>query len=138
VTRHSSWDDFRTVISFLWSDFHNVDTDGDSQNPASRQWTDLHILNRENSKETVDIMIETRSPLVFRVESKLESLAARIAFFLAEWCHGEVRTLDGCPVRDILALAGQEFSISAGMARARSSIWNKSTLANPYPNQEKT
>ena len=33
--------DFRLVITFLGGDSHNVDTDGNSHNPASRDWTCL-------------------------------------------------------------------------------------------------
>lgn len=126
--------DFRTVIAFLWSDFHNVDTDGDSHNPASRTWTYLYVQNRENESETLEIVHDGSSPDLFTVESDDVRLAARTAWFLAKWCDGKIVDSTEITALDAQRLAGEEFDLDAGMIRARNSIWNKSTLERPYPN----
>src|SRR6476620_4718467 len=82
--------DYRVVISFLWSDEQNVDTDGDSYNPASRTWTYLFIRNREPEDETIEIGSIEDDPLVLEIESELECLAARVAWFLATETGGDV------------------------------------------------
>ncbi|MCR9201762.1 MAG: hypothetical protein NXI04_24210 [Planctomycetaceae bacterium] len=74
--------DFRLVITYLWHDFFNVDTDGDSYNPASRKWTQLYIRNRQDDSQIVDIDPATDDPLILRVESKQEYLATTIASLL--------------------------------------------------------
>ena len=60
--------DFRVVIAFLWTEMHNVDSDGNSDNPASREWTELYLMNREKTSEVVDVSPVETSPLVLAVE----------------------------------------------------------------------
>jgi len=68
VTAPNDRPDFRQVIALL--NFENVDTDGDSDNPASRTWTWLHVQNRDEPYEEVDIYAKTESPLILEVDSE--------------------------------------------------------------------
>ena len=79
--------DFRVVLAFLWGDDHNCDTDGDSDNPASREWTCLYASSRERPGEVVDIFPQQKQPLVLGVESPIESLAAGAAYI--SWGRNE-------------------------------------------------
>src|SRR5215213_7425264 len=87
--------DFRLVITFLWGDFHNVDTDGNSHNPASHDWTELYCTNREAARERVDVFPAQDDPLTLRVRSEVPELAARVAYFLAAETNSMVAESDG-------------------------------------------
>ena len=129
--------DFRTVISFLWSDFHEVDSDGDSYNPASRTWTDLYLENRENEHETVDVTKEEEEPLVLRVTSPSRSIALGVAYFLVHWASGEILDAESrMPIKEKVVTDELEstFDLLTRVERAEQSIWNHSTLEKPYPN----
>jgi hypothetical protein len=123
--------DFRLVITFLWHDLHNVDTDGDSYNAASRTWTELYVMNREDSREVVEV--EARR---VRVRSATPWLAAAVAFFLAEE-GGVAVSRDGSVWLDRGELRGEVgvFDLDAAIARAAASVWRRATLADPYPNR---
>ncbi len=128
--------DFRLVIAFLWHDGQNVDTDGDSHNPASRNWTELYLCNRENSAEMVDISPAQQTPLILEVESELEVLAARTAYFLACQTRGQVFTAlgeSGQSPNCLLELMG-EFQVEGAMRRVEKSPFTRATIKNPYPN----
>ena len=89
ITTPNERPDFRLVIAFLWRDGQNVDTEGDSHHPASRTWTELYVQNREHKDEVVEVS-QYQLPLVLRIESEQQHLAARVAFFLATYCNGGV------------------------------------------------
>jgi hypothetical protein len=131
--------DFRLIISFLWGDFHDVDSDGDSSNPASRDWTWLSVRNRGQPAETVDIELVSTSTTCFKVEAGLSWLTAATAYFLAIESSGRVRAEQGTEwlERQTLTEHTANFDLDAAVARARHSIWRKATLANPYPNRTK-
>src|SRR5258708_19192620 len=84
VTAPKPRPDFRLVITFLWHDGQNVDTEGDCEHPASNDWTELYIANREQPTEpSVSVSAHQQSPLILAVESESEHTAARAAYFLA-------------------------------------------------------
>ena len=128
--------DFRLVVAFLWSEMHNVDSEGDSYNPASRDWTELYLKNREVPSEVVDIHPLQTAPLIIAIESESESLAARIAYFLARETNGQVAGQDGeyGAYEGLRTLLGARFDVEAAIRRADISIWRRATLENPYPN----
>lgn len=129
--------DFRLVITYLWHDLYKVDTDGNSYNPASRTWTQLFIRNRQDDSEAIDIVPAIEDPLILLVESQKEYLAARTAYFLAEFMStGIAETQDG-PFRKpttIQHALGAGFDVTEAMCRVQSSPFMESTLDNPYPN----
>ena len=129
--------DFRLVITYLWHDLYNVDTDGDSYNPASRTWTRLLVRNRQDESEVVYVNPATNSPLVLRVESEKEHLAARTAYFLAEFMSADIaQSEDGPfqPPETIRHAIGSDFDVAKAMRRVQSSPFIESALNDPYPN----
>jgi len=128
--------DFRLVITFLWADLHNVDTDGNSYNPASRDWTELYCQNRENKAETFNVAPASESPLTLEVESNLPELAARVAYFLATETSAVVSSELSGPWQEAAVLRESlgSFDLAAAEFRARKSVWREATLDDPYPN----
>jgi hypothetical protein len=128
--------DYRLVLTFLWDDDRNCDTDGNSRNPASREWTELYCCNRENAAEVFDVSPLNQEPLVLEVESPYEWVAARVAYFLAVESAGLVADKPdghyGGP--DMLISKLGEFDIEAGKERVRQSVFRGATLEDPYPN----
>lgn len=128
--------DFRLVISFLWGDFHNVDTEGDSFNPASQDWTWLYCQNRECESEIFEICPFSSHPLILSVDSSTPELAARVAWFLAKETQSEVALEPTGPWHDISLLENQvgEFDLPESTHRTLLSCWRRATLDDPYPN----
>ena len=130
--------DFRVVKAFLWSDAQNVDSDGDSYNPASREWTYLFLCNRDNAAEMVMVdKVASETVLVFEIKSSCEYMAARCTCFLAVQTYSDVaETLAGSAFRPnaLIEKMGAEFDPDSAMRRAEQSPFSHSTLENPYPN----
>ncbi len=115
---------------------HNVDSEGDSYNPASREWTWLYLQDREQLTSIVDVHSVGPEPLVLAVDSEQPGLAARVAYFLARETQGEVGTEPGVfgSADSLLSLLGADFDLPAALRRADASVWRLATEANPYPN----
>ncbi len=129
--------DFRLVISFLWGDMHNCDTEGNSHNPASREWTELYCQNREASGETFDVAPMLEDPLTLEVTSDDPALAARVTYFLVVETQGTwANNADGpfFGPEELQNALGEGFSLTEATQRARESVWRKATPDNPYPN----
>jgi hypothetical protein len=82
--------DFRLVLAFVWGDEVDTDTDGDSRPVDSREWTELYAQNRGRKDEVFDVLPAADEPLVLRVQSEHEWLAAAVAHLLAETTGGGV------------------------------------------------
>ena len=128
--------DFRLIITFLWGDFHNVDTDGNSHNPASRDWTCLYVQNRECEHEVVEVGPFSEHPLILQVDSPVPELAARVTWFLAKETNSKVAPEPTGPWQDISLLKSQvgSFDLTEAEQRASISCWRRATLEDPYPN----
>lgn len=128
--------DFRLVITFLWDEMHDVDSDGNSTNPASRDWTELYLINRELEAEVVDVTALQLEPLILAVSSDLEYLAARVAYFLGRETRGELLVENGgvASLETLVSRIGKDFDLGAALSRADESVWRRSTLSQPYPN----
>jgi hypothetical protein len=135
--KHTSFrPDFRLVLTFLWGDDRNCDTDGNSRNPASREWTELYCRNRENPAEVFDVSPVTKEPLVLEVESPHKWLAARVAYFLAVESAGFVADTPDGPYtapEELISKVG-DFDVAAAKGRVDQSVFQGSTLEDPYPN----
>jgi hypothetical protein len=127
--------DLRLVISFLWGDGHNVDTDGDASSPAARDWTELHMRSREREGEMVQVLAAEGSALLV-VESPLEELASRAAFFLATEAAASVAPSASGPWEhpSTLLLRVGSFSVDDAVQRAARSPFRGASLDDPYPN----
>ncbi len=135
VQPKTSRPDFRLVISFLWDDLHDVDTEGDSDNPASRSWTELYCLNRDLPEEAFDVKPVAGDPLTLSIQSEIPDLAARVAYFLASETGSMVASSISGPWYDPGWLGDKvgSFDLAKARERASRSRWRRSTLANPYP-----
>lgn len=128
--------DFRLVVTFLWEDFHNVDTDGNSHNPASRDWTCLYVQNRECEHEIVEVGAFSEHPLILQVDSQTPELAARVAWFLAKETNAKVAPEPTGPWHDVSLLENQvgSFDLIEAERRATLSCWRRAAPDDPYPN----
>jgi hypothetical protein len=124
------------VITLLWSEMHNVDSDGDSHNPASREWTWLYLKDRAHPQDIVEIHPVELEPLLLAVDSEQPTLAARVAFFLAREANGEVAIEPGAfsSPDSLLPHLGVDFDHAEACRRADRSVWRSATEENPYPN----
>jgi hypothetical protein len=131
--------DFRLVLTFLWDDQRNCDTDGNAHNPASREWTELYCRNRENPTEVFDVSPYSQEPLLLEVESPHEYLAARVTYFLAtatDGCIAEKPNGSFSLSESMIARMG-DFDLEAANERVRRSPYKRATLDDPYPNLRK-
>ena len=122
---------FTVVIAFLWSDGHNVDTEGNSYDPASRSWTELYIGNRECEEEFVEVFPQDEDAplLVLCVTSDHDEIAARVAWFLTTETAGTVAETPAGPFQSadvLIPRLGAGFDLQAAIRRAR-----ESPLASP-------
>lgn len=115
--------DFRLVLAFVWGDDVDTDTDGDSRPVDSREWTELYAQNRGRKDEVFNVLPENIEPLVLRVQSEHEWLAAAVAHLLAEFTGGGVSILPAGPfesAESVLARVGA-FDVPAAWERFRNS-----------------
>lgn len=136
VKPEGSRPDFRLVLAFVWGDDTRCDTDGNSHNPASRDWTELYAQNRARPTELFEVYPTSEEPLVMTVESEHEWLAAAVALLLTESTGGSVSTefagKFGASESLYPWLGG--FDVPAAWDRFRASPFQRSTLEDPYPN----
>jgi hypothetical protein len=128
--------DFRLLITFLWSEMHNVDSEGDAHNPASREWTRLYLKARAHPDDVVEVHPIDLDPLVLAIDSAKADLAARVAFFLAREANGDVASVPGAftSTDSLLPHLGIDFDLTRALQRADASVWRSATAENPYPN----
>lgn len=119
---------FGLVTTFLWSDDEDVDTEGDSEEAASQDWTELYVARRHGDRESVDVSPVRMNPLILRIDSKWPEIAARVAFFLASVTKGAVaEQAEGkfLPANSVLPSLGK-FDVTAGLERVMKSPLLKS------------
>lgn len=118
-------------------DIHNLDTDGDSLNPASREWTFLYLANRENKNEYATISQDEEKVDVYLIESSTEEFGYLLTYFLAEEMNAIVSLNDDfanlIEQKDLKAKLSK-YNLEEALNRTKNSIWRQSTLENPYPN----
>lgn len=129
--------DFRLVCHWVSKDIHNLDTDGDSLNPASREWTFLYLANRENKNEYATISQDEEKVDVYLIESSTEEFGYLLTYFLAEEMNAIVSLNDDfanlIEQKDLKAKLSK-YNLEEALNRTNNSIWRQSTLENPYPN----
>ena len=127
--------DYRLLFPFIFGDdAPNVDTDGDSHNPASREWTEFYCQNREKQEETFDIAPVLDNPLILEIFSEIPELAARVAYFLASSTGSRVGSSAGGPWHEVEWLRAKvgDFDLERALQRVATSRWQRATLENPY------
>jgi len=129
--------DFRLVKTWLWDEAHKTDSEGNSYNPASQEWTDLYLGSRENANESIEIFPVTEDPLILQISGSTKEMAARVAYFLLHETAGQLfedETLSGNIKLEDLKIQLGNFDIEKATKRTTESVWRKSSLDNPYPN----
>ncbi len=129
--------DCRLIKAFLWGDTRNVDADGNSNNPASRAWTELMFDPRDTHGERFDIVAHQSDPLILNVMAENPALAAQVAYFLGHATDGAIARHPAGPYLPPSAIAGQlgaDFDLAAAFERVEQSPFTRSSLDNPYPN----
>ena len=129
--------DYRLVKAFLWDDARNVDADGNSDNPASRSWTQLMLDPRDTDGERFDIVACEDAPLTLKVMASHPELAAQVAYFLGHATDGAIARHPAgpyLPPSDLESQLGADFDVAAAFRRVEQSPFTRSSLANPYPN----
>lgn len=93
---------FSEVAFHLWGPECNFDSDGDSNDPQSPNWTELRVILRNDSGgwlqddgvlQRVDIDPISFRPLTLRITSKDKSLSNSTAEFLLKTCGGTLRQI---------------------------------------------
>ena len=128
--------DCRLLFPFIFGDdAPNVDTDGDSHNPASQEWTEFYCQNREKEEEIFDIAPVLDNPLILEISSEIPELAARVAYFLATSTGSRVGSSAEGPWHDVEWLRAKvgDFDLERALQRVATSRWQRATLENPYP-----
>ena len=124
--------DFRVFIELLYSQEHNVDTDGDSEPVNSRAWTYLYMKDRMSNDPSVIIEAQHNGPLTFAVKSKSKKLAELTAIYLLDYCGSAIKydeeELDNSAIEALREKYAKE------LKKAQNSIWHHSTDEKPYPN----
>jgi len=128
--------DCRLLFPFIFGDdAPNVDTDGDSHNPASQEWTEFYCQNREKTEEIFTIAPVLDHPLILELSSEIPELAARVAYFLATSTGSRVGSGADGPWHDVEWLRAKigDFDLERAFQRVATSRWQRTTLENPYP-----
>ena len=127
--------DFRLVLAFVWADA-DTDTDGNSRNLASREWTELYAQNRGRPDEMFNVFPASAEPLVLQVQSEYDWLAAAVTHLLAEATGGGVSDQAAGPFGPAASMLSRVggFDVPAAWERFRASPFQRATLDDPYPN----
>lgn len=129
--------DFRVFNAFFFGDdFHNTDSEGDSQEVWDRHWTELYKRSRENASKWLDISPSAYGDkTILEVSAGEESEVYALAYFLAQETQGEVFNANDVPlsVEELTQKMG-DFPLQERLALAQKSIWRLSCKENPYPN----
>jgi hypothetical protein len=135
VIVNSNLPDYRLFIDFIWGSGHNVDSEGDSYNPASRNWTELYMSSRVKKGESFTIEQNKDNSLIYLISSYNEYVAKRAAYLLAKETSQKICVDEVEYKLDFLEdKLGQDFNLLDALKRADASIWRKSSLENPYSN----
>lgn len=111
--------DFRTLIAYIWEEDHDVDSDGDSYDPASREWTELTLSSRQTD-ERVDIDPYQHDPLILVVRSLDKPLAACVAYLLAQYMQSQVVDIENGSYESpesFLSVVADDFDVNAALER---------------------
>ncbi|WP_271765973.1 hypothetical protein [Aquimarina algiphila] len=76
--------DFRLVCEWVSDEIHSIDTDGDSHNPASKEWTWLYLTNRKIENEYAEIGQIKENSEIYEIESSKAEFGYFLAYFLAK------------------------------------------------------
>lgn len=79
---------FYEIAEYLWGKGVNIDSDGDSYDPKSTNWTELTLILRSDETQRIDIdPIEGGNALMLKTTSK--ELKEKVISFLKS--HGSIK-----------------------------------------------
>ena len=124
--------EFGLIQEFVWEDGGSIDTDtdGNAYPRNSTNWTELTVETRDDRRERIDVDPIHDRPLILKIRSAKEYLAARAAYALAVYTGGGVSTNAGGPflTPDVLVPAmGKAFDLSDALRR---NAWLKKPTHN--------
>lgn len=70
------------IADFLWGSEANIDSDGDSRNPDSTNWTELTLILRNDEAQRIDIDPIEGEPGLFLLKAATSHLAEKTIRFL--------------------------------------------------------
>jgi hypothetical protein len=79
------------IAEFLWGEYCDYDSDGNSRRPDSTDWTELDIALRPFRREWLAITAVKAPQLVLRIRASSPELAHRGASFLKNVAGGELK-----------------------------------------------
>lgn len=79
---------FYLIPEYLWGKNSDYDSDGDSQNIESTDWSELTIILRSDLEQRIDIDPMDNSNKKFIVKSDQEGLIEKVIYFLQN--HGSI------------------------------------------------
>ncbi len=72
------------IADFLWGDGANIDSDGNSENPNSTNWTELTLILRSDTEQRIDIdPIDDRDKLLI-LKATTEELMIKTVSYLKD------------------------------------------------------
>lgn len=80
---------FKDIAHFLWGEGVDLDSDGNSETPDDRNWTELTLINRNDGSERIDIDPVSYDPLILKIVGH-KGMVSRVAVFLSEACGCKV------------------------------------------------
>ena len=107
------------VVAFLWHKNQNVDTDGDLYSEENLDWMEMCFHNRENEEERVYVNLAQTEPIILEVDCDLDSICARVAFYLARESQGKIALSLTAPFQNpnaLIAIMG-DFDLEAAFQR---------------------
>jgi len=111
---------FEWLQKFVWEKQIDTDTDGNAIQPNSTAWTELTVITRDDKRERFDIDPVREEPLILKIRSEKEHLAARVAYALAVYTGGKVSESSDGPFdspQTLISKMGKTFDLSAALRR---------------------
>jgi len=128
--------DFRLLMTWLWSDSENIESDGNYRNPPSKEWTGPYIRHRRDNNFYFESNPVADDPLVLEIKSTNKLMLNKVGYFMQERTDGELsesfdckRSLSKNFIRELI----QSFSVDDANDRVASSRYIHTTKDDPYP-----
>ncbi|HNF48086.1 MAG TPA: hypothetical protein PLF48_01810 [Chitinophagales bacterium] len=125
VKVNSEKPDFRVLAAYFFGDdFHDYDSEGNSNPLTSKNWTYLYMCSRQNKELCFEILDINDNPLIFEVSSENIETVNIIAYFLARETNGEIVDEDNniIPNENLVKKMGN-FNLTERLKSADNSIW---------------
>lgn len=136
--------DFRVFIGLIYSDKHDVDTEGNANPVNSRDWTELYIKDRQSNDPPIEIWENLvydekkdvyvpvhKNQLVLVVKSALSNFEEIVAIYLFLFSGDEIYFNGKKLQPSEIEYLKEKHQVA--LQKANSSKWHCSSNFNPYP-----